>query len=382
MLRTDRLIAFTLIELLVVIAIIGLLAAMLLPIINAGQRASDENISKVVLQVIGTSIDEFIAETGSVPLPTGSAADPESGSWYPTDNDGSWEKQKLWWRLSHEMTVDERALMHDKGEEAHEAADQYQSTDFMKKKYGSDSAATSAFVSTVMPFVNSEYGVTDNFFAVYYRRNMGTGKWFQGDSGYGTAYNKPSTLGRYKIHYMAMKGKLAKDLAERKHLTHASLDISELPDPRFVKDDTIVDAWDNPIIYAGHSHPKIALWNAGIGHPYIEPPTQGRNSLTDRNGDGTIDSADWAVMPPEINDPVDHDGNGAVDLAVDKVFKYDRNNDGTIDERDWSSILWNAIPGRENTYFLGSAGYDGLFNVLVYESVNEDNVNLIEDYND
>ena len=372
--------AFTLVELLVVMAIIGVLASMLLPFITIGQRSSDESTTRVVLRVVGAAIDEFIIQTGAVPLPTGSAADPESGTWYPTENDGAWDKQQLWWRLNKKMNLDERALMYDKAIEADLAADKYQSTDYMAVTHGS--SATSVFNSDVMPFVNSEYGVSDNFFAVYYRRNLGSSSWFTGPQGYGEAYDKPSALGAYKIHYMAMKGQIAKDYAERSYLSHPCLEMSELPDSRFVQDQTIVDAWDNPIIYAGYSYPEIAMWNRGAGSAYIEAPTQGRNTLEDRNLDGTINSKDWAVKPPEIDEPFDHDGNGAIEPAIDKVFKYDRNADGKIDEADWSSILWNAIPGRENSFYLGSAGYDGQFNVLVHELVNEDNVNFIEDYDE
>ncbi len=368
--------AFTLIELLVVMAIIGILAAMILPFVTLGQRSSDENATKVVLRSVATAIEEFVNQTGAVPLPTGSAADPESGSWYPTENDGSWEKQQLWWRLNKKMDLDERAVMYDKAKAAHLAADKFQNTDHMYTTYGSDGAATSAFNNDIMPFVDSEYGVTDNFFAVHYRRNLGSTSWLKGSKGYGDSYKSHSGLGAYKVNYMRMKGLIAKDYAERSYLTHPCMDLGELPGPQFVQDQTIVDAWGNPLIYAAYSYPFITPYK------HLEAPAHGRNTLTDRNLDGTINSEDWAVMPPEIDEPFDHDGDGAIIPDKDKVFKYDKNGDNKIDEKDWSSILYNSIPGRENSFYLGSAGYDQMFNVLVHEAVNEDNVNLIEDSDD
>ena len=368
---------FTLIELLDVMAIIGLLSAMLLPIINAGERGSYENSTKAIINVVGTAVDEFVLETGSVPLPTGSSSDPDSGSWYPDENDGSWEKQQLWWRLNHEMTVDSRALMLDNGVEAGLAADPYQSTQYMIDKHGKN--RDSEYNGTVMPFVNSEYGVTDKYFAFYYRRNLGSTSWFSGGSGYGSS-DKPSLLGFYKIKYLAIKGAIAKDLAERKYLTYPCLDLTEI-DAEFIDDQTIIDAWGHPLIYAAHSTPRIPSVQPGYQWPFIDAPAYGRNPLTDRDKNGTIDRRDWSVRPPEVDEPFDHNGDGAMDLN-DKVFKFDRNNDGAINEKDWSSILWNSMPGRENSFFLASAGHDGLFNVLIHESVNDDNINFIEDFDD
>ncbi len=369
--------AFTLIELLVVMTIMIILGSMILSFVIIGQRSSAKNETLALLTKVGTAIDEFTAETGAVPLPTGSKTDPESGSWYPADNVGSWDKQQLWWRLTHEMTVDERRLLNKKGEEADVAVDRYQSKVYMDKTY--DGAEGSTF-EDIMSKVNSTYGIGDKYFAELYRRNEGQTNWRSGTSGHGR-WNGLSGLGFYKVHYLAIKGAIARDLAVRKYLTYPCLDMQEIGSDAFLQDQTIVDSWGNPLIYVAHSIADIPAVQFGFRSPFMEPPRHGRNSLTDRNLDGTIDNKDWSVEPPEINDPVDHNGDSAV-TPDDKVWKYDRNNDGAINEKDWATILWTALPGRENSFFLASAGPDGEFNTLISELENEDNVNLIEDFND
>ena len=366
--------AFTLVELLVVMGIIALLASMVLSFVTLGQRSSDENSTRALLSTVATALNEFVSETGAVPLPTGSKDDPESGSWYPVENTGSWEKQQLWWRLATPMTVEQRTTLYEKGREADLAADPYQGKNEFPRMHSA--ASRNAEFKNAMDFVGSEYGYTDGYFAANYRRNRGNTGWLSGDDGYGS-YASLSVLGWYKTKFLAIRGAIAKDLTERRYLTHPCLELDE----RYVKDQSIVDAWGRPLIYVAHSTVRVPAAQPGYVWPMMESPAHGRNTLSDRNADGTIDRLDWDVQPPEMSEPIDHNGDGAVNDA-DTVFKYDRNADGDIDNRDWASVLWNAIPGHENSYFLASAGIDGEFNVLVTGTENEDNINFLEDYND
>ena len=60
----------------------------------------------------------------------------------------------------------------------------------------------------------------------------------------------------------------------------------------------------------------------------------------------------------------------------------DDNGDGAVDVNDWGNRLYYALPGRGSSYFLASAGVDGMFNCLPPDPDNEDNVLHLEDYND
>ncbi|NRA36991.1 MAG: type II secretion system protein [Planctomycetes bacterium] len=397
--------AFTLIELLVVMAIIGIMASMILPFISFGQNSSDRNNTKVLLNTLATAIDQFTSETGSVPLPTGSFADPDNDiSWYPdgNENDGSWDKQQLWWRLSSEMPSAERAALFDAGQVADLAADPFQSHEYLSGKHSGNKLLKE--FNSALNTIQSEYGLGNEYFADKYRRDLGRTDWTSAASEiddpdwvddpddpddvpdkisvgiYGSS-SGPSALGYYKINYLAIQGAIAKDLAERSHLTHPCLELGELLDESFVVDQTIVDAWGNPLIYAAHSIVHMPAVQYNYNYPYMEAPAFGRNTLTDRNSDGVIDSADWDVEPPEMSEDIDHNGDGDTNNA-DTIYKYDRNDDGDFNEKDWASVLWNSIPGRENSFYMASAGLDGEFNVLVNDDKNDDNVNLLEDYDD
>ena len=369
--KCTALCAFTLIELLTVIAIIGLLSSMLLAFISISEKSAAITETRAVLNTVAMAINEFTNETGAVPLPRGSKLNPESGSWYPDEADGSWDKQQLWWRLGTSMTVLQQAILYDKGKEADLKADPFQDTATFKRMHGS---GVNAAYKQVMDFVQSEYGYGDGYFAAHYRRNKGSGGWFKGKDGYGT-YNSRSRLAWYKVQFLAIKGAIAKDLAERTYLTLDCLDLDKI----YIRGQTIVDAWDNPIIYAAHSTAKVPAVRPYTKYPEIEAPSFGRNALTDRNRDGAINLQDWEQKPPEMDEAIDHNGDGVAN-AQDVVFKYDRNEDGVINEHDWRSVLWNSLPGRENSFYLASAGSDELFNVLVGSDVNEDNVNYLDEY--
>lgn len=363
--------AFTLIELLIVIGIIALLSGMVLSFVSIGMSSSAHTDTRAVLNTVAMAVNEFTNETGAVPLPRGSKLNPESGSWYPAEPNGSWDKQQLWWRLSTPMTIEQQALLYDKGQAADLAADPYQDKVTFKRMHGSNVAAA---YKEVMNFVSSEYGYGDGYFAANYRRSKASGGWFKGKDGYGT-YDSTSRLAWYKLKFLAIKGAIAKDLAERTYLTLPCLELDDI----YIRDQSVVDAWGNPIIYAAHSTAKVPAVRPYTKYPEIEAPSFGRNALTDRNGDGAINLEDWSHKPPEMELALDHNGDGVADER-DIVFEYDRNQDGKIDEHDWRSVLWNSLPGRENSFFLSSAGDDGLFNVLVGSTENEDNVNYLDEY--
>ena len=343
----SRLIAFTLIELLVVLAIIMLLSSMLFVLIGSASTSGEATASNALVQTVSAAIGQFTHESGAVPLPTGSAHDPESGSWYPTANDGGWEKQQLWWRLSHKMTATERVAMRQAGADADLAADPYQSADYISGKYTSSSArfaASKAIFDTI-----------DNADAEQYRI-QNTSKWeYTNASGdVHTNGRYLSYRGQYKSWILNIRGSIAKDLAERQYMTYPCLELKELGDESYVRDYTIVDAWGNPLIYVAHSTAAVEGKKTPYGRS-IEAHASGRVEIIDRNADGIMNSEDWDT-PPVADLLVDHNGV-----------------DG-IDQSDWGSILWNARAGNSTGFFLASAGPDGLFNCLMTDVVNEDNI--------
>lgn len=62
---------FTLIELLVVIAIIGILAGILIPVVNTAVRKGRETAARTQMDSILTAIKAYQAEYGKLPIPVG-----------------------------------------------------------------------------------------------------------------------------------------------------------------------------------------------------------------------------------------------------------------------------------------------------------------------
>ena len=382
--------AFTLIELLVVMVIIGILATLILPFVGMGQDGNAKNVTRVLQTQLAVAINQFVAETGSVPLPTGSASDPLSGSWYPTTNDGAWDKQQLAWRLTHKMSMAEKIKMNDEAWAAELAVDPFQNEQHVLDTYDMSTTAGVEAVDAMMKTAIG--GLPGNaYFDTYYFRLSTYWNVLSGETNVDyevgrnsknpLGYVKLSGRGFYKVHYMAMKGDIAGDLERRRYLTHPCLDLADLND-EFVNDQTIIDAWDNPLIYVAHSTPaygerRYYNRNGGNYERPISAPVGGRAEITDRNRDGSINKDDWKIEPP-YEDLIDNNR----DQKFDAQDHIDQDGNGSIDRNDWGSILWNAIPGRGSSFFLASAGPDGLFNCLPPESVNDDNILLIEDYND
>ncbi len=388
--------AFTLIELLVVIAIIMVLSALILPFINIGQSSVDRNETKVLLSALRVALDRFEAETGAVPLPTGSSSDPESGSWYPDTNTGSWDKQQLVWRLTHKMSQAEKIFMTDEAQKVSLEWNPYQTGDYFKKHHNLKSATTrntahaklDAALAKIESWIASEKGMSaKNYLDTYYYKL--TIRWeepasfkkgLKGDYFWYDWANSHLFSGRgyYKLQYMIYKGMLESDLVRRRYMTHPCLDLDDL-DSKFIDDQTIVDAWENPLIYVAHSTPAIGekrFFSGAYERSFIKP-LGGRVPITDRNRDGSINNEDWVTEPPH-EDLTDVNR----DQKLDDKDLIDHNKDGKVDRDDWGNILYNSIPGRAASFFLGSAGGDGEFNCLPPESENDDNVLLIEDYNE
>jgi prepilin-type N-terminal cleavage/methylation domain-containing protein len=63
-------IAFTLIELLVVIAIIGILAAMLMPVLSVAQQHARKTTAKLEINQLASAIEEYESEYSRFPVPT------------------------------------------------------------------------------------------------------------------------------------------------------------------------------------------------------------------------------------------------------------------------------------------------------------------------
>lgn len=378
--------AFTLVEMLVVIGLILLLAAFIVPFLNIGQDTADRNETKVLLATLGVAIDRFVGETGAVPLPTGSAADPNSGTWYPDTRTGSWDKQQLVWRLTHNMTQAEKIAMTDAAEAASLAVDPYQNKKYFETKYNLKNKSEMNAALSVLGDAFSRLPSNSYFDTYYYKL---TTYWHK------ISFLKPTNIdfidfkdrllftgrGFYKLHYMAIQGVIARDLTRRRYLTHPCLDLGEISED-FVQDQTIVDSWGNPLIYVAHSTPVYGeqRYYNSAGGSYERPislPLGGRIPITDRNRDGSINRKDWLIAPP-FEDLSDENR----DQKLDSADLIDHNKDGTVDRDDWGSILWNSIPGRASSFFLASAGPDGEFNCLPPEPENDDNILLVEDYND
>ncbi len=62
--------AFTLIELLVVIAIIGILAAMLMPVLSVAQQHAKKTTAKLDVNQLASAIEEYESEYSRFPIPT------------------------------------------------------------------------------------------------------------------------------------------------------------------------------------------------------------------------------------------------------------------------------------------------------------------------
>ena len=388
---------FTLIELLVVIAIIGMLAGILMQLVSAGQDSADRSDTKVLLSTLQVALDRYEAETGAVPLPTGSAVDPESGSWYPDTNTGSWDKQQLVWRLTHKMSQAEKIFMTDEAEKASLQWNPYQTGDYFKKHHNLKSAGPrdkaheklDAALANIETWLASEKSMSaDAYLDTYYYKLTirwdEPASWKKGLKGDYFWYDWADSYvfggrGFYKFQYMQYKGMLESDLIRRRYLTHPCLDLSDL-DGRFIDDQTIIDAWGTPLIYIARSTPAMGekrfFANGAYERSFIKP-LGGRVPITDRNRDGSINNEDWLTKPPH-EDLTDVNR----DQKLDEKDHVDHNKDGKIDQDDWGNILYNSIPGRTASFFLGSAGADGEFNCLPPEPENEDNVLLIEDYND
>ncbi len=341
--------AFTLVELLIVMFIIILLSSLILAVVGVGGTSADINSTKTLVYTVSTTVEQYIHETGAVPLPTGSAADANSGTWYPDENDGSWEKQQLWWRLNHKMTVQERADMRTAGETANLAADPLQSIDYMRAQYPA-TATRFTEIKSIMDTVDNtlmeSYKVKDTSGWVYTTAS--------GDIHNNATYL--STRGKYKVWHLNIKGAIAKNLAERAYMTYPCLDMEELGGDIYLNDQTIVDAWGNPLIYIAHSTVEVEeKTHTSRYYRPIGARSIGRVEMKDRNGDGNINTDDWLVDP----------------IAAEQV---DHNGDGSTDADDWSSILWNAKPGNGIGFFLSSAGPDEKFNCIFAHSDNEDNI--------
>ena len=343
--------AFTLIELLVVMAIIALLSTLLFGLIASSSDAQERSKTESILSMLTASIDLFTNETGSVPLPTGSLNDPGSGSWYPDTVDGSWEKQQLWWRVNHTMTADERVQMDAAATAADIAADPYQSKSYVYDTYPSNRRLK------IQELVNTISDAEAESYKGYY-----TGSdWISSEIDYPDVDSRADlrVRGQVKALLLAVRGEIARNITQRSYFTYPTLSLADLADESLVNDQCMLDVWENPLIYVAYSTPEMPhrypSWKSSSGMKPVWSPAGGRIEMTDRNGDGTIDDLDWAVAP-EGDALVDHDASGSVN------------------KNDWANILYYAMEGNRSGFYLASAGSDGLFNCVLPDSVNADNV--------
>lgn len=219
--------AFTLVELLVVMTIILILASLIFAVVTAGGTSQDQQDTKALIITVSAAIDQFTNETGSVPLPTGSQADPQSGSWYPAENDGSWEKQQLWWRLSKDMTAADNSAMKTAAEAADLAADPYQSSAYMASVY-SHTATRAAKIKEIMDTIPDEE-------ADYYKFTYSGSDWDDNADRDVRPNNASLTRrGQYKSYFFAARGAIAKDLEQRKYMTYACLELEDMLNKEFV----------------------------------------------------------------------------------------------------------------------------------------------------
>ena len=353
--------AFTLIELMVVMGIMALLGGMLFVMIGEGDAHNDKLEMELLISRIGSGLDQYETLNGSVALPTGERADPTSGTWYPGDTKGSWEKQALWWRLGTSMSKEQIADAKAYAKDQDIVADPYQNGGYWAKKYPALSgwervkhrqAAMNAVIDDDADFYKGRY----------------TGSWASvsaeaisyGSTGdiSGPSDNNLSNRGKIKAKVLRMRAKIARDLAVRAWQTNEILERGEIGET-FLQDDVIIDIWGNPLIYVAHSTigvPYAYPWNHNTGGLIkIGAEPEGRAEIADRNQDGQVDDLDWSVAPSENE-------------------KHDWNKDGDMNEQDWSNILYNARPGKGRNFYVASAGEDGLFDCIRPSADNADNI--------
>lgn len=346
---------FTLVELLVVIAIIAALSGLVFALVVKSSDMQERTETEALLHTVASALDLFINETGSVPLPTGSASDPLSGTWYPDELDGSWERQQLWWRLNYQMTGEDREAMRNAADAADVAADPYQSKSHMYSVFPSNRRANFQATLNTVP----------DDLAESYKGPYTSSSWISTDAAYPDvkSNNDLTVRGEVKALILGVRGDVARELAQRAFATYPCLTLADLPNKKSVRDQTLMDAWEQPIIYIAHSTKEIPYrfprWQSESGIKPAWSPAGGRIEMSDRNGDGRINQADWDIEP-EAEHLIDHNG------------------DGDVNKKDWANVLYYAAEGNHRGYFIASAGSDMQFNCLLNDPMNEDNITVLQ----
>lgn len=351
------------IELMIAMAIMAVLAAMILPILTIAGATNDKSSTESLVGIVSSSIDVFKIEYGLPPIARGMRGNPTGSSWYPTETDGSWEKQQLWWRLTTPMSMDNKLDMYAAMEAKSLEVNEWQSFAHIDSKFPDDGDAArenQRIVDTV------DAAKVESYKTEHYA-DRSHSKWTSSDPADTTpdaSHQGFSARGWVAIYLIEIEEKKAVEEVQRSFFTYPALksgDISE----EYVDGDTIIDAWGNPLIYVCEAISPVGarmVPNRGQQDHYdgIEPVGYDgfqRVSMQDRNNDNSVDELDWEIEPPE---------------AIDRI---DWNGDTYVDKFDWGNMRYNCRPGNGKGYLLSSAGEDELFDLLWASEVNRDNIN-------
>ncbi|MFW5828890.1 MAG: type II secretion system protein [Planctomycetota bacterium] len=359
--------AFTLIELLVVIVIIAVLAALTMAAVGSADRRAKISATEAMFNVVAGAIGRFEDETGFLPLPTGSPAEPMPStgsltSWYPdSDSIAGLSDQRLWWRLATGMDQAATADARSAAEAARNAADPFST----RTEFSAVAASNNYRIrpKTLMGDAQMALAAVTDAVADAYRGSASTDQQWEGTPSYpdlreSGSYFTLSRRGLVKAEILRQEGIMARRRVERAHTTLDLLGPSDVPEA-LREGDTLLDVWGNPIAYISSSDPGTRARQLLQGEDnistFISLGRLSRASIKDRNGDGVIDTSDLGVAPP-VGEQTDH------------------NADGSIDAYDWGSFLWNALPGYERSYLLISAGPDGAWHRLATDPACADDI--------
>ena len=357
--------AFTMIELMVAMAIMALLAAMVLPVLTIAGASNDKSSTRSLIGIVGSSIDVFKIEYGLPPIPKGKRGDPIGASWYPNDTDGSWENQQLWWRLTTPMSMGDKLAMYNAMDDKSLQVNEWQSFAHVDASfpYDPDAAKENQRIVDSVDAAKVESYKTEHY------ADRSHSKWTSSDPADTTpdaSHNGFSARGWVAIYLIEIEEKRAVEKVQRSYFTYPALAEGDI-DESYIQDDTIVDAWGNPLMYICEVESPVGarmVPNRGQQEQYdgIEPVAYDgyqRADMLDRNNDNIVDQEDWLTEPAEAEQLINWNGDSDVNIL------------------DWGDMRYYCRPGNGKGYLLSSPGEDEMCDTIWGREVNSDNINNV-----